>query len=253
MSTKRIKAVVFCFSNEKRICRFKAARATTRDKQKTLHRNRHFSFVSFPQSGKPKGLQQLSLATDKNTSNISRFLFSFSLSYFDRMAECSNETRPNRLTDRQTHQKARLTIAELFEHGQHHARCSNTVGGTSSLDDAAFLLAIKLFSFNLLAFRLDLQLELGLVATATATIISRCRHCHRYHARAPARRQQHDSFPNNVVAKSSLNSLLFRSLIISHQHQHTRAHKHTHTHTHPTRFAFPFDQHTWLRYVTTGQ
>lgn len=78
-----------------------------------------------------------------------------------------------------TYQKARLTIAELFEHGQHHARYLKW--GTSSGDDAAVL-------------RVEPELDAAwlLLLTTTATITDRCRHDHRIDSQRPARRPQHD-------------------------------------------------------------
>lgn len=135
----------------------------------------------------------------------------------------SETSRPDSQTAGQrteTHQKARLTIAELFEHGQHHARCSHTDGGTTSSGDAACLLAMLM---TLLAVRLrllfsiglGLELEFGLglwlttVVTALATMAittSRCRHSHRNRTRPPLR-QQHDSF-NAQRRQSSPTKLL---------------------------------------------
>lgn len=94
-----------------------------------------------------------------------------------------------------THQKARLTIAELFEHGQpdHALRCSKTNGRTASLfvvlADAACLFSARLgLEFGTLT-------GLDWLTVTTATITSRCRHTgiHRNHTKPPPRLgQQHD-------------------------------------------------------------
>lgn len=50
-----------------------------------------------------------------------------------------------------TYQKARLTIAELFEHGQHHAIGLKKGGGTSNRKDDAtsvFRLGLSVLGFS---------------------------------------------------------------------------------------------------------
>lgn len=87
-----------------------------------------------------------------------------------------------------THQKARLTIAELFEHGQpdHAIRCSQTDGSTACLFFRLLVSASLRLEFN--------RLDWLTLSVTTVTITSRCRHTsHRNHTRPPpSRRQQHD-------------------------------------------------------------